>query len=89
MKIKTNSIIESIFICDICGRESTLKWITEDCEAAHFCQHETQEYLINLDDNILSITQICSTCGKVLKNKNVKLTQETLKSLSDILDTLS
>ena len=89
MKIKTNSIIESTYICDICGRESTLKWIIEECEIAHVCQHDTQEYLISLDDIIISITQVCSICGKVLKNKNVKLTQEILKSLSDTLDTLS
>ncbi len=88
MKIKTNSIIESTYICDICGRESTLKWIIEECEAAHGCLHETQKNLISLDDNILSITLICSICGKVLKNKNVKLTQEILESLSDTLDTL-
>lgn len=74
----------TIFICEKCGKEGTLKEEIEKCEKRHHCQHEEKIYQISTSG--VHVMAFCKKCNKYLEDDrslglNSKELQEFLKKI--------
>ena len=86
MKIcnRSKTIIETVFICEECGKNSLDIHEIERCERSHFaarCSHESRTYCINLEGNIYWECQDCGYLGRTLPIDYLRNDTQELKRI--------
>ncbi len=99
-RIEKTKIEKTIYICEVCGKESKHKTRIKTCEKKHTCLHGDISYLAEEDDtcdttgNYFGIYVKCKDCGEELgeidfedffkSESNVKLIYDFLSKIPSL-----